>query len=37
MTAQLRPAANQGTRIAQFCIPPEGPDAHRYFCRNAGG
>jgi hypothetical protein len=34
---QVRPAAETGSRLAQFCIPPEGPDAHKYYCRNAGG
>jgi hypothetical protein len=33
--AQIRGEA--GTVVAQFCIPPESPDAHRFYCRNASG
>jgi hypothetical protein len=36
--AQIRPGAERGiTTVAQFCVPPESPDAHRFYCRHSGG
>ena len=35
--APIRAGAEANITVAQFCIPPESPDAHRYYCRHPGG
>ena len=35
--APIRAGAEARITVAQFCIPPESPEAHRYYCRHAGG
>ena len=35
--APIRAGAEARITVAQFCIPPEGPEAHRYYCRQPSG
>jgi hypothetical protein len=36
-SAQTRTQAEGKIRVAQYCVPPDGPDTHRFFCRLGGG
>ena len=36
--AQERTGTDAASRVAQYCVlPPDNPDAHRFYCEHAGG
>ena len=36
--AQTRTGTGASSQVAQYCVlPPDSPDAHRFYCEHAGG